>query len=402
MWNGAKISNPTNTGSIALNILLNLQKKNNQTTVETLRSYVPVIKDLLPTFNYLKKYGVVVTPPVYSYLTSKNIGVSSIFPQLLAVYGTGFNTNQWINLGERNIFDTISNRWEQGRPINYVLSDGDGTVLKNSSMFDGDGNTNVVANHGNVPDVSVNLVLTELGLGKTITTITNTQFSGAVFYMGSPATIKVNCGAGDIAETDGFVLVSNKNIADCLVKLTGTDNGTYHLVMGNNADDESWKYAEGNISIGSTKNISVNMIDFWYEQMQRETNILIVKYPTNIYLKNMIIAINAKNRTNLLNNYLSFRKLKIETIVVWRMVSYLEKIINLEVVNLSLSTITSAKNLAMSAKILAEKTGALMQRNKIVPNIWQSLNYSQGEELLQNPNYGKYLLAEKIFAMVWY
>jgi hypothetical protein len=56
----------------------------------------------------------------------------------------------------------------------------------------------------------------------------------------------------------------------------------------------------------------------------------------------------------------------------------------------------------MSAKKLAEKTGALMQRNKIVPNIWQSLNYSQGEELLQNPNYGKYLLAEKIFAMVWY
>jgi hypothetical protein len=220
--------------------------------------------------------------------------------------------------------------------------------------------------------------------------------------MGSPATIKVNCGAGDIAETDGFVLVSNKNIADCLVKLTGTDNGTYHLVMGNNADDESWKYAEGNISIGDTKNISINMIDFWYEQMQRETNILISRYPTNLYLKNMIIAINAKNRTNLLNNYLSFRKLKIETIVVWRMVSYLEKIINLEVVNLSLSTITSAKNLAMSAKILAEKTGALMQRNKIVPNIWQSLNYSQGEELLQNPNYGKYLLAEKIFAMVWY
>lgn len=402
MWNGAKIANPTYSGSIALSVLLNLQKKNNQTAVETLRTYIPIIKDLLPTFNYLKKNGVVVLPPVNNYLISKNIDTSAIFNQLLAVSGTGFSTNQTINLGERNIFDTLSNRWEQGRPISYVLSDGDGTVLKNSSMFSGDGNANVVANHGNVPDKSVNLVLTELGLGKTITEIANASFNGAVFYMGSPALMKVNCGNGDVTETDGFVLIANKNIADCTVKLTGTANGIFHLVMGNSNDDESWKYAEGNISIGSTKNISINMVDFWYEQMLRETNVLLATYPSNNNLKNMIIAINAKNRTSLLNYYLLFRKSKLETIVTWRMINYLEKIINLEVLNPSLSTVTSTKNLALSAKNLAEKTGALLQRNKILPNKWQSLNYSQGEEMLLNPNYGKYLLAEKIFAMLWY
>ena len=148
----------------------------------------------------------------------------------------------------------------------------------------------MIANHGNVPDKSVNLVLTELGLGKTIALVANDNFKGAVFYMGSPASMKVNCGGGNVADIDGFVLVSNKNIADCTVKLTGTDNGIFHLVMGNSADDESWKYSEGNISIGDTKNISINNVDFWYEQMLRETNSLLATYPTNTNLKNMKTA----------------------------------------------------------------------------------------------------------------
>lgn len=402
MWNGAKISNPTETSSIALNILLALQKKNNQTAVDTLRTYVPIVKDLLPTFNYLKKNGVIVVPPANTYLTSKNSSVSSIFPQLLAVSGLGFNTVSWINLSERSVFDSILNQWESGKPISYTYSDGDGTVLKNSAVFNGDGSTSVTSNHGNVPDKSVNLVLTELGLGKTIADIANSNFNGAVFYLGSPATIKVNCGGGDLSGTDGFVLVANKNISDCTVKLTGTDNGTYHLVMGNSNDNESWKYSEGNIVVDQNKNISVNVTDFWYEQMLRETNLLLSTYPSNANLKNMVVAINAKNRTNLLNYYLLFRKQKLENIITWRMVNYLERIINLELPIQTVTVIEKQKVLALSAKALADKTSLLLQRSKLLPNQWQSLNYNQGDDLILGNNYGKYLLAEKILGMVWY
>lgn len=402
MWNGAKISDSVDLGSIALNVLLALQKKNNQTSVETIRAYAPALKDLLPTFNYLKKAGVVVTPPSNNYLNGKNTNISSIFSQLQTVTGIGFKTKEWINLTDRTVFDNVLGRWEQGRPASYVETDGDATVLKKSASFVGDGNINVVANHGNVPDKSVNLVLTELGLGKTIAQVANSSFSGAVFYIGSPALMKVNCGADDITETDGFVWIANKNIADCMVKLTGTANGVYHLVMGNSADDESWKYSEGNISIGDTKNISVNMVDFWYEQMLRETNSLLVTYPTNANLKNMKTAINAKNRTNLINSYVLFRKQKLETIITWRMINYLERIINIEVPTPTAIVFSKQKNLALSYKSLADKTASLQQRQKKFPNTWQSLNYSQGEEMLLNPNYGKYVLAEKIFGMVWY
>ena len=402
MWNGAKISDSVDPGSIALNVLLALQKKNNQTSVETIRAYVPALKDLLPTFNYLKKGGTVVVPPFNNYLNDKNTSISSIFSQLQTITGIGFKTKEWINLTNRTVFDNVLGRWEQGRPASYVKTDGDATVLKKSASFVGDGNINVVANHGNVPDKSVNLVLTELGLGKTIATVVNSNFNGAVFYMGSPALMKVNCGSGDITETDGFVWMANKNIVDCMVKLTGTANGVYHLVMGNSADDESWKYTEGNISVGDTKNISVNVVDFWYEQMLRETNSLLVTYPTNTNLNNMKMAINTKNRINLINSYILFRKQKLETIITWRMVNYLERIINIEIPSPTSIVFSKQKKLALSYKSLADKTALLQQRRKKYPNIWQSLNYDQGRELLTNPNYGKYVLAEKIFGIVWY
>ena len=83
------------------------------------------------------------------------------------------------------------------------------------------------------------------------------------------------------------------------------------------------------------------------------------------------------------------------------MVGYLERIINLEVTNSNAVVMASTKNLALSAQALADKTASLMQRNRISPTMWQSLNYTQGEELLNNPNYGKYVLAEKIFGMTY-
>ncbi len=395
MWNGAKISNPTDHSSIALNILLALQRGRYQTAVETIRNFAPSLNDLLPTFDYLKKNEVIISPPQNNYLNNKNLTVSSIYDKFLAVTGLGFETKEWINLTDRTIFDSVLGQWSQGRPISYVETDGDGTVLKKSASFMDDGGVNVVANHGEVPNKSVNLVLAQLGLGKTITEITLPSFNGAVFYIGSPASMLVNCGDNDLTDTDGFILVANKNISDCVVKLTGVSNGIYHLVMGNSADDESWKYTEGNISIGETKNISVNLIDYWYEQMLRETNILLTEFPININLKNMKKAIIAKNRLNLIDSYMLFRKQKLETIITWQMINYLEMIINIEVSNPNYGISNSQKTLALVSK-------SFVNKKVLNPTVWQSLNYIQGEELLSTPNYGRYLLADKIFDMMWH
>ena len=56
---------------------------------------------------------------------------------------------------------------------------------------------------------------------------------------------------------------------------------------------------------------------------------------------------------------------------------------------------------ALSFKSLADRTALLLQRRRINPTNWQSLNYSQAEGLLNNPSYARYFLAGKIFEIVW-
>jgi pimeloyl-ACP methyl ester carboxylesterase len=400
-WNGAKVGDRFNPQSIALNVLLQLQKKNNQSLVETVRSYAKILKDLLPTFNYLKTNGKVKVPPGNLYLGNKNATVSNIFDKFLAIIGKGEQTKEWINLGERSIFDKILGLWEQGKPLSYQYGDGDGTVLNKSAKFEGDVYTEIVSDHGSIPDRAVNLVLSELGLGVTIAEVATNSNPMAVFYLGSPAEMTVNCGGVGVVDTDGWVTVVNKNISDCWVNLLGIENGTYHLVMGNSGDDSSWQYSEGQIGVGETKNISIVDKNYWYDQVLRETNELLGQFGGNSNLLKIKTAAEGKNFDQLLSAYLAFRKEKKETKITVDMVNYLEKILEIEKGSVGKIELEKTRINTLSFKVLADKTALLLQRRRINPTTWQSLNYSQAEGLLTNPSYARYFLAGKIFEIVW-
>ena len=400
-WNGAKVGDRFNPQSIVLNVLLQLQKKNNQNLVETVRSYAKILKDLLPTFNYLKTNGKVKVPPGNLYLGNKNATVSNIFDKFLAIIGKGEQTKEWINLGERSIFDKILGLWEQGKPLSYQQGEGDGTVLKNSAKFEGDVYTEISSDHGSIPDKAVNLVLSELGLGVTIAEVATNNDPVAVFYLGSPAEMTVNCGGVGVADTNGWVTVVNKNISDCGVNLLGTENGTYHLVMGNSGDDNSWQYSEGEIGIGETKNVSVTDKNYWYDQILRETNELLEQFGGNSNLLKIKTAAEGKSFDQLLSAYLAFRKEKKETKITTDMVSYLEKILEIEKGSVGKIELEKTRINTLSFKVLADKTALLLQRRRVNPSIWQSLNYSQAEGLLSSPSYARYFLAGKIFEIVW-
>jgi len=400
-WNGAKVGDRFNPQSIALNVLLQLQKKNNQNLVETVRSYAKILKDLLPTFNYLKTNGKVKVPPINLYLGNKNATVSNIFDKFLAIIGKGEQTKEWINLGERSIFDKILGLWEQGKPLSYQYGEGDGTVLNKSAKFEGDVYTEISSDHGSIPDRAVNLVLSELGLGVTIAEVATNSNPMTVFYLGSPAEMTVNCGGVVVADTDGWVTVVNKNISDCWVNLLGIENGTYHLVMGNSGDDSSWQYSEGEIGVGETKNISIVDKNYWYDQILRETNELLGQFGGNSNLLKIKTAAEGKSFDQLLSAYLAFRKEKKETKITIDMVNYLEKILEIEKGSVGKIELEKTRINTLSFKVLADKTALLLQRKRINPTTWQSLNYNQAEGLLTNPSYARYFLAGKIFEIVW-
>jgi pimeloyl-ACP methyl ester carboxylesterase len=135
-WAGADIADKPDMASIALNVLLTLQMKNYGSRVNTVRGFVPSIRDLLPVFDFTKKNGTALgfesMTTVNNYLVSKNLGAAAVFGDLRAMVGSGFNTKRWINLGENSVFDKVLGRWPDGKPINYLTDDGDGTVLISS------------------------------------------------------------------------------------------------------------------------------------------------------------------------------------------------------------------------------------------------------------------------------
>jgi pimeloyl-ACP methyl ester carboxylesterase len=400
-WNGAKVADEFNLQSIALNVLLQLQKKNNKTLVETIQNYSPSLKDLLPTFSYLKMNGSEISPPQNLYLKSKNQTIGDIFSKFIAVVGRGKNTKEWINLGERTVFDKVLGLWEKGKPISYSYGDGDGTVLKKSAKFDGDTFEEKISDHGNLPNNSVNLVLQKLGLGITIVETANDNLPKAVFYIGSPANMIVNCGSGEtIVDTDGWVVVPNKKAEDCSIKLIGRENGTYHLVMGNSNSDEGWYYVEDEIQIGSEKNISLKDRDFWYRELNNKTLDLLNQFSGNKNLLSLKTAIDAKNIDNALVAYLNFRKEKKETNITGSMIQELEKILSIEKI-MTAKEIETKRILALSYKNIADKTALLLQKMRINPTIWQALNYVQAETLMKTPGYANYLLAGKLYEIVW-
>ncbi|MEK7527767.1 MAG: alpha/beta hydrolase family protein [Patescibacteria group bacterium] len=401
-WNGASVGDKFDAQSIALNVFLQLQKRNNQNLVDTVRNYAKILKDLLPTFNYLKVNGKIKIPPENLYLSGKNTTVSNIFEKFTAVVGRGEQTKEWINLGERSIFDKILGLWEQGKPVSFLYGEGDGTVLKKSAKFEGDIYVEKASEHGTISDRSVNFVLSELGLGKTIVEIAVQNDPMAVFYLGSPAKMTVNCNGGvGVTDAEGWVTMANKNIADCQVGLLGTGSGTYHLVMGNSSDGSSWQYSEGEIGVGETKNISIVDKNFWYDQVLRETNELLGQFGGNKNLLIMKTAVEGKNLNQLLDAYIAFRKEKKETKITLGTVNYLEKILGIEKAGVNGNELEKARINALSFKSLADRTALLLQRRRINPTNWQSLNYSQAEGLLNNPSYARYFLAGKIFEIVW-
>jgi len=297
-WNGAKIGDSLDISSIALNVLMQLQKKNFDTTVQTLRSYAPVVYDLSPTFTFLKRNGLNVTTNFSQYLVSKNNSVSTVGDKLLTVDGVGVTTREWINLGERSLFDKVLGIWEEGRPLSYINGIGDGTVLKKSAIILEADKEEFNSNHSEIVDKSVNLILNRLDLGVTVNQSAIYPQKQVVYYLGSPASMKVNCDGVETEDINGWIMVANKDLSSCQVNLIGKDGGgTYHLVSG---DENNWNYLEGEINNGEIININSSGVESQWTMLKKSV--------MAVGAINMILPIDQRNIVSSIEEYIKFRK----------------------------------------------------------------------------------------------
>jgi len=349
-WSGAEFGG--GVSSIALNVLLQLNKKNYPiSSVELVQDFSPSLKDILPVFDFAK-YGSDLIPyqglyTVNNYVKNKNESVLDISDTLLTVGGIGFDTSEYAVLGERSTFDKLLGRWVDGRPLRYedtLL--GDGTVLQKSAIVDGFGSNSVFSNHGEIVDNSTAYVLNELGFEADDILVSDVLdlSDSLVFYIGSPAYLKVFCGGDEPVESDetGFVVVENRgDINGCGVNVIPIGSGgEYHLITGNSGNEDSWRYFEDNISIGETKFYFFDVeekemfLGFWtdpvYELIRKDCNLLLNQYPFDEDLLGCVVFAEENNSDSLLDVIFSFRKRKKEMVLSTRLVENLGDVINTE------------------------------------------------------------------------
>jgi hypothetical protein len=399
VWNGAQIDSKDASG-IALNILLALQKNKKPTKIETIRSFAPVIKDLLPVYDFVKvgntKKGFSDLSIVNDYLLSENVGLSSL-TNISTMIGVGESTKEWVNLGKKGIFDRMMGIWQDGRPLSYKLGDGDNTVLKKSAAV-GNNITELASNHGDVVDKNVNNIIGELGLGVTESSgLMNNLDNKLIFFIGSPAKLNVGCDSYPLVENDseGFVVVDGENVSTCRITIIGTGNGVYHLVTGKNGQPESWKYFENIISVGKTEtflvdgisgNLKGNNKDFICRQIRYKAEGLLGIYRKNKDLVWIIDATEKCNVERIEEKTFNFREDKKETMVTDQIIDNIRDILVGDRKNNDGRQVNTLwKKVLFEKKILSELS-EIKYNWGWRPSKYMSLNYQKIAELIDDGN----------------
>jgi pimeloyl-ACP methyl ester carboxylesterase len=154
-------------------------------TLKTIRTQVPGIRDLLSLDNYLISQG---TPPVskpVALMQQRNLwgdialspaGLSKLLARtpLTTISGTGFVTVQNLVVQAAPAPTADPPRYVDGAPVDQqTTGDGDGTVLHTSAHINDSRVRNlppVLVSHDNLPDQTVGLLLSELGIAVPATT----------------------------------------------------------------------------------------------------------------------------------------------------------------------------------------------------------------------------------------
>ncbi|MDD2483117.1 MAG: alpha/beta fold hydrolase [Candidatus Shapirobacteria bacterium] len=323
-WNGGQISDLSKVSSIAFKILLELKGLTTKTNMEAVRTYIPSVKDLLPTFNFVTKNGTDFTNQLETkndYLKDKNNDGLNSGINLKLYAGNGFKTTNSINLKNNNVFDKVLGIWPDGRINNFTYTnEGDGTVLVKSANYNKNDFVELNSSHGEIVDETIGKIMTEIGLSQVEIVDENEDLKNTlVFFIGSPVNYSVQCdNESPVLENDGFVVIKNNNYRMCNINYVGNENGLIHIVTGN-TDNNDWSYWEKNVINGEIGNVKINPkngevinnksnILFLKSIIKEDLNSLLILNKNNKDLKEALRNLDKNQPKRLIKNIFDFRE----------------------------------------------------------------------------------------------
>ncbi|MFZ5366420.1 MAG: esterase/lipase family protein [Patescibacteria group bacterium] len=265
LWEGAELNKALSGWQrIGAGILLQLKKKNFENNVETIKQAVPVLKNLLPTFSYLREDG---TEKPLEEMDERNTWLENLnnlpLPEpLLQVLNTfvGVKENstlRFINVQDRNELDRLLGKWVDGKPVSEENATGDDTVLDFSASLDNAANVvNLPGlDHGDLVETveGQQKIMEVLGLSPSeiIPAPEITYEPSLVFEIASPANLTVFDPNNQlVAENQKLVFVSSPIPGNYRIEVNQEGlGGHYRLLVGRiNSSGDIWTEEEGETS----------------------------------------------------------------------------------------------------------------------------------------------------------
>ena len=231
-----------------------------QSDQDVINENLPVLRDLLPIFPYLKNTNGAFTPinsmNLQNFLLfSYNENFNDLNPILHTIAGNNLNTLFGYNITPPTQLDLLLDRYSDGRPLTDINSQGDGLVLTSSVSK---GNNPTILNnyyHGDIlaKKPAIKKMLDNLDINYTDDDVVagdQTPISPAlIFFIQSPATMRVIFNNNTFNEQNGMIYIPNAQNGNYLLKVVGENIGNYTVTLGEvGVSSDFWTKIRGKIT----------------------------------------------------------------------------------------------------------------------------------------------------------
>lgn len=228
----------------------------------TIQQKIPVLSDLLPTFDYIKtsqNTWLPVNSMQYknNLLSFYNNKIQEIDTKTSMIAGIGHNTLSGFIIKPVEGIDNIIGNYPDGYPLQNFFEVGDALIPKKSAEINTITNKKEIAlNHWQLiaDKKGVQAVLQFLNIQAEDEDITAGKLTNItpslIFLIKSPAFMTVTDPNNQTyAENEGMIFIENPVNGQYSLKVTGTDNGHYSILIGKNGiDDDVWQSIDGDIT----------------------------------------------------------------------------------------------------------------------------------------------------------
>ena len=250
IWEGADFSDFPLALNLISKLYLRINRNKYDSEVAIIQNTIPSVSNVLPTFDYLRGS---LSKPVNPLLPLSDIS------NLSAIQGSGYDTPRYYTTQAASTFESLVNKWKNGKPVSTEYVDGDNTVVKTDGV-------SVAATHSEIPNSTQaqNKILEVLGVtGATSSLSLPTYERGVVVSVASPVNFDLVTSNGTVLPQDGIIILNNPDNGTYVVRVTPTGaGGSYTVYFGRIKNNYiAWDEVTGNIVSGT--NSHVFKVDFF-------------------------------------------------------------------------------------------------------------------------------------------